>query len=90
MSTFDEQSHGLTKPLEEKRMDLDAGCLGKFFGSSENAPTNIAGLVALLLILTGIASILWPSGVITPQEIWKVIIPIITMILGYLFGKQKA
>jgi hypothetical protein len=34
------------------RMSLEAGWLGKIFGSAANAPTNIAGLVIALLTLT--------------------------------------
>jgi hypothetical protein len=31
--------------IEQTRMSLEAGWLGKIFGSAANAPTNIAGLV---------------------------------------------
>jgi hypothetical protein len=41
--------------IEQTRMTLEAGWLGRFFGSAVNAPTNIAGLVIGVLTLTIIA-----------------------------------
>ena len=38
--------------IEQTRMSLEAGVLGKNFGSSMNAPTNIAGFVVGILTLT--------------------------------------
>ena len=74
--------------LEGQKMVLDAGILGKFFGSSQNAPTNIAGLIVVLLVLVCIASWQWPSEAIGSDKIWEKCIPLITLILGYLFGKR--
>lgn len=77
--------------LQSQRMNLDAGLLGKFFGSSSNAPNNIAGLsVILSFIVSGIA--IWASREVTDSgtnvsyEILKYTIPIVTGALGYMFG----
>ena len=75
--------------IEEKKLDLEAGTLGKFFGGKTNAPSNIAGLTIIALILFSIyGTILVIEGLKAP-EIWKITTPIITLILGYLFGKQS-
>lgn len=73
--------------LKEIQMNLEAGYLGKIFGSEKNAPLNIAGIVSIVLILAGVLIIYIPGG-ITCIEYWKTVVPILTMILGYLFGKK--
>jgi hypothetical protein len=73
--------------LEQTRMSLESGFLGKFFGAATNAPTNIAGLIALLLTLSCIVSLFFPSN-IPALEFLKLVLPVITGVLGYLFGKS--
>ena len=70
--------------LEQRKM----GTLGGFFGSAENAPTSIAGIIALLLTLSCIASLFVPTN-IPALELFKLVLPVITGVLGYLFGKNK-
>jgi acetaldehyde dehydrogenase (acetylating) len=85
---YDSQSE---KFLQSKKMDLDAGALGKFFGSPSNARMNIAGITVCLLTLSGIIIIFLPAGYckIAPADYWNIIAPIITLILGYIFGKSN-
>ena len=40
--------------LDEKRMYLDSGLLGRLFGSAANAPTNVAGFVVCVLVVAGV------------------------------------
>lgn len=84
---------GKSALLEEKRMNLQAGLVGKLFGSKDNAPTNIVG-TAVILCLSVMAVLMfmlalgWSSK---PEEIWKalgVLTPIVTGALGYMFGKN--
>ena len=72
--------------LDRERMTLDAGFLGRFFGSAANAPTNIAGIIALLLTGACILLLFVPST-IPPLEFLKLVLPVITGVLRYLFGK---
>jgi hypothetical protein len=63
--------------LEEKRMKLQAGW---------NVPTYIAGSIALLLTLACVLSLFLPTN-IPALEFLKLVLPVITGVLGYLFGK---
>ena len=64
------------------------GHLGKFFGGSENAPTNISGLIVTLFILVGMFhSFFRPDSA---MEFWKsIVLPLTTALLGYLFGRSR-
>ena len=73
--------------LRSKEMDLQAGWLGRCFGSSGNAPLNIAGLLVALLLVSGII-VLFVESVFPAKESWDTIVPLLTLALGYLFGKS--
>jgi hypothetical protein len=71
-------ANGNSDALKSKQMDIDAGWLGKFFGNSSNAPTNIAGITIFLMI-----------GIPFVSDLeWEQSLPIITLALGYIFGKN--
>lgn len=72
--------------LRSKEMDLEAGWLGQFFGSSANAPLNIAGLFVVLLVGSGIL-VLFLRSTIPAADYWTVIAPLLTLVMGYVFGK---
>ncbi|MDO8746905.1 MAG: hypothetical protein Q7J70_04485, partial [Thermodesulfovibrionales bacterium] len=74
-----------TRHLESKKMDLEAGWLGKFFGSKSTAATNITGIFLILLLVSGFAVLFFNSS-IQAGEYWKIIVPLMTLALGYLFG----
>ncbi len=73
--------------LDKHKIELEAGWLGKFFGSAHNAPVYIAGIIAVFLVITGTFSFFIPA-ISTPGEIWKIIAPLISLALGYMFGKK--
>jgi hypothetical protein len=72
--------------LRSKKMDLEAGWLGKCFGGSSNAPLNIAGLLVVLLVGSGV-SVLFFQSAIPASDYWKIIVPLLTLVMGYVFGK---
>lgn len=73
--------------FEEKRTYLESGVLGRFFGSNQVAPMNISGFVVGLLVVACV--VLIPArGVAESMEYFKVVVPLITLVLGYLFGKR--
>jgi len=75
--------------LQSKQLDLESGILGKIFGGFKNAPSNIAGLVLFLLISTGIVVLFVENLNMPAAEYWKYSTSIITLILGYLFGRNS-
>jgi len=75
--------------LHSKQLDLESGLLGKFFGSSKSAPSNIASLCLLLILISGIALTLGISGKMEASEYWKYLSPTMSLIFGYLFGKNS-
>jgi gamma-glutamyl phosphate reductase len=66
---------------------VDVGVLGRIFGSRENAPTNIAGLLLFTLIIAGVIALLLKAS-ISAADFWDKIVPILTLLCGYLFGKK--
>jgi hypothetical protein len=75
--------------LEEKKLDYEMmpGWLGRVIGSSKNAGNNIAFAVVLAVIVAGIIASFFPGDRV---EFWKVIVPIITLALGYVFGQNAS
>ena len=73
--------------FEEKRMYLESGVLGRIFGSNQAAPMNISGFVVGLLVVAGVILIL-ARGVAESVQYFKIVVPLITLALGYLFGKR--
>jgi hypothetical protein len=73
--------------IEQRRMVLEAGWLGGMFGSKANAPTNIAGMGLILLMLPLFFMLFFPSN-IPPLEYLERVLPIIGAVFGYLFGKS--
>jgi hypothetical protein len=63
------------------------GWLTRVFGSPSYAANNVAFTVLVLLFAAGFA-----FGIAYPNErldFWKLILPIITLTIGYVFGKNS-
>lgn len=88
-TVYNTEPNNADRIIEAKKMDLDAGLLGKVFGADNKASTNITGIVVVLLVISGI-SLLFVDSKMPAAEYWKVITPIITLALGYLFGKNAS
>lgn len=92
-----ETSHKIIdNTFEESKMTRELGLLGQFFGSGNSIKLNIAGLFIFILLLTGIiytACILFSDSVNSKSigilEFWGIITPLITLALGYVFGKKE-
>ncbi len=65
--------------IDSEKNLLDVGILGKLFGGKSNAPYNISGAVLIIVLLTTIFS---------DDLSWDKSLPVITLILGFLFGKH--
>lgn len=74
-----------------QQKEKDAGWLGKVFGANpSNASINTAAIICILAILVCVIDIgvgaYWRCGAIN-QDIWSKIIPVISLALGYIFGR---
>lgn len=91
-----ETSHKIIdNTFEESKMNRELGILGQFFGSGDSIKLNIAGLFIFILVITGVtytACILFSTEnkkAIGILEFWGIITPLITLALGYIFGKKE-
>ncbi len=67
---------------------MHPGVLGKFFGAIENATTSISGLVVILLIVIA-TLITFVETKVDATDYWKsIVLPTVTALFGYLFGKR--
>jgi hypothetical protein len=71
--------------IEREKMHL--GVLGRFFGAPAQAPMNIAGFTVCILTVACVALPFLPIT-LAPLDYLKIIIPVITLGLGYLLGKK--
>ena len=77
---------------EKELLDKNLGTIGRFFGSAEHASKNITATICLTLIV-GVSIIsCWvyytKEDITFVKSMWTNIGPIITLSLGYLFGKK--
>lgn len=77
---------------ENSIKDKDLGLLGKFWGAGDNSSRNIAAIVCFLLIfgatVVSIATYCSTQDSSLIAKIWGYVTPIITLALGYIFGKK--
>lgn len=70
---------------------VKAGWLGKFFGMNDRISLYIAGVTIFLMLISGIIftffSFFYSESFDNTIKLWGVITPIITLSLGYIFGK---
>jgi len=63
-----------------------AGWMGTIFGSATTPPIGIAGIIALLLTIASIIVLFDPSNM-PAEDYIKTVLPVISVMIGYLFGK---
>lgn len=83
-----DQENVHVQKLENTRI----GIIGRLFGTGENASKNITATVCVLLLIGGASVSFYAYAVKEDSElassVWNVISPIITLALGYIFGKN--
>ena len=84
---YNENPNAAEVLLQSKKMDLESGYLGKFFGAPTHSPLNIAGLLIFILIIPSIV-LLFTHTIKESLDYLVIILPIVTLALGYLFGKN--
>ncbi len=76
--------------IDLKHHSQELGMLGRFFGSRDNAPTNIASVAVLLFIfLLALASILPLADGVDRDDLIKTVCALLLSSLGYLFGSAS-
>ena len=77
---------------EAKMKNKELGWIGVLFGTAENASKNIAALISLILIIRSIvfSCVIYRSGADNSfiETIWQRALPVVTLSLGYIFGKK--
>lgn len=85
MENFSKLSEETQKAVIDKvavNTDRDGGYMGKFLGNKkDNAAMHIAFILCVLLFGIGIICNLFG------KDYWNAIIPSITTVIGYMFGK---
>jgi len=66
---------------------IDAGVLGKLFGCGENISKNVGAFIAIILTLAIISMFIWGDEMV--RDCAKILISVLTLIIGYLFGKSS-
>lgn len=74
--------------LQEKRL----GTLGRMFGADENSSKNITFVIIVMMLMIAIfLTYVRPETESNDDliyKIWEKVFPIVTLSLGYIFGKQ--
>lgn len=82
----------LDQEHERETLKKNLGLIGRTFGCAENATKNITAVICLCLIIgASIISIIvyyHNQDISFVKSMWVNISPIITLSLGYLFGKK--
>ena len=78
---------------EVSMRNMDLGKIGWIFGSSENSSKNIAAVICFTLLLAIIGMSWWVYYVDKDKSfiasLWQLVLPVITLSLGYIFGKKE-
>ena len=69
-----------------KKLKIETGYAGQIFGSRSIPSVNIAAIFILLLLISGV-SVIFFNSLVPPKEYWSIISPLMTLALGYIFGK---
>ncbi|WP_394901959.1 hypothetical protein [Bacteroides xylanisolvens] len=82
----------LAKDHETIIKDKELGIIGQIFGGVENSSKNITAFICIALLLgaTIVSLVIYfgKDDITLVKSIWGAIIPVITLSLGYLFGKE--
>jgi hypothetical protein len=80
----------LDNSLKEKQIARQYGALGWFFGCNpEVLPVYIGGMVAIISLLGALIYTFYPSSSLPVADLWKIISPFISVVLGYILGAKS-
>lgn len=82
----------LTGNNARSKKEKDSGFMGKFLGANpKNASIHIALIICVILLVFCLVDLLQsyrPQSAISSQ-VWDYVFPVITLSLGYIFGKSE-
>lgn len=69
----------------------DRGLIGSVFGSRENVPNNVAAIIAVAatIALFGVFAFGEDNEKLPREKIVSTLVSIITLVLGFLFGRSS-
>lgn len=70
--------------LEKLRITHHPGIFSQIFGANEYTPIHIAGFIAIILVFSGIILSFFTLNF---KAHWDIFLPIVSMCIGYIFGK---
>ena len=87
----DQKNEVIASHNKIQQKNKDSGLIGRLIGANtKNAAVNIASVICVciffLLLIDLLGAELCRDGCVN-LEMWKILAPIITMTLGYIFGK---
>jgi hypothetical protein len=70
---------------------IERGKVGEWLGSTQNVPSDIAGVIALVasIVLIGAVSLWAGTSDFTHKEAIAALSSLVTLALGYLFGRAS-
>lgn len=83
------------RKIDSQEKKEERGLLGKLWGSKEHSSNNIVGLFLFMLFLAAVTYTAWLLSIGKADshsniiEFWKTLSPMMTLSLGYLFGKNN-
>ena len=94
------QEEAFEASLAKQKLDNEAekgrrGWIGSIWGDGNNSAINIAGILIIALLIIGAVYTFvmigrsWDKTHLQVLDFWKIIVPLITLALGYLFGKRQ-
>ena len=88
----EQKSIVLTGNNDAQNRNKDGGWLGQIFGvNTRNSSIHIAFIICIVLLLFCCIDLLhsFCKGNTLTSEIWNLIFPVVTLALGYIFGKGE-
>ena len=72
----------------ERTQKTNLGLIGKVWGSKEEKPGNISGTISIIVVVFLIILTICCSEIVHFDKLYAGIFSIITLTLGYLFGRH--
>ena len=72
--------------------EKDSGLIGKFLGSNpKNASIHFSFVICVISLLICLADLIhsFRTSQMITSEVWNFLVPIVSMSIGYIFGKEK-